>query len=189
MVDRQASRKQIEEFALNGWDFRVKPRKNKKYVSRRKGPQEKGLGRYTDEYWEMIQDVKRSLTEAKEKSMQTQTETKETIHPLLIAWEELEQNMKIYLNFRCLYLEHDRFCGYWLLEDLPRHGKQLDQTILEDYFRKVNSVDGKTQAWAFKPTKGVCSSCPSFTVGKSGRSSQFPLVHGRKRSIMPIYIA
>ena len=182
MVSRRASREEIESFAADGWGFRVKPRKDKLYVSRRrKGDREWGLGRYSDEYWAMIQDVITSFKNKRESdgNMQTQIESKVVLNPSRLVWGELQDNMRYYKYMRCLHMEADQFCGYWLLEDLPRYGKQLSQEDLKLCFRKVNSVDMKTQAWAFTPTVGICSCCPYFTEGKEDKPLQFPPVRGQ----------
>lgn len=190
MVNRRASREEIETFVADGWIFRKKYRKDNLYVSRRKGRDEKGLGRYSDEYWAMIEDVVKGLTKEPKSAgiLQNHTESKEVFDPLILAWKELERNMNTYVFMQCLHVEADHFCGYWLLEDLPKHGKQLSQKDLEYNFKKVNSVDGKTQAWAFKPTVGICSICPKFVELKNDKSSQFPQIKGLPRGIMPIYI-
>jgi hypothetical protein len=135
----------------------------------------------------MIQDVVKGSTKESAGPAQTKIEPKEVLDPLILAWKELERNMNHYKLLQCIYMETDDFCGYWLLEDLPRHGKQLSQKDLENFFKKVISDDGKTKAWAFKPMVGICSSCPNFTDGNINESSQFLQVRGRPRRIMPIY--
>jgi hypothetical protein len=137
----------------------------------------------------MIQDVIKRISDKRKSDgvKPAQAESKEVTDPLLLALNEIERNLQIHLFMQCLHREADDFCGFWLLEDLPKHGKQLSQKDLEYFFKKVNSVDGKTQVWAFKPTVGICSSCPSFK-GIKNKSSQFPRVRRLPRGVMPIYI-
>ncbi len=164
MVNDRASRGEIEALASDGWRFRKKPRKGILYVSARSGTKERSLGRHSDEYWAMIEDVIKSLTDRQKPAgiVKAQLGSKEVTDPLILVMDKLERNMKIHVFMQCLYQEADHFCGYWLLEDLPRYGKQLSQKDLEYEFKEVNGVDVKTSAWAFKPTVGICSICPSF---------------------------
>jgi hypothetical protein len=46
--------KEIMEWAKNGWNFRVKTTKGKKYITRRKGQKEKSLGPFKPETWAII---------------------------------------------------------------------------------------------------------------------------------------
>jgi hypothetical protein len=189
MVNRRASREEIEAFASDGWKFRKKLRKGILYVSRRKGRDEKGLGKYSDEYWAMIEDVIKSLADRQKPAgiVKAQPRSNEVTDPLILAMKELEHNINVHVYMQCQHKEDNDFCGFWLLEDLPRHGKQLNKKDLEYLFRKVNSIDGKTQAWAFKTTVGICSDCPRYIEGKNNKSSQFSLTRGIPRGFMPIY--
>ena len=93
MVNHRASKEEIEALASDGWRFRKKSRKGILYVGARRGTNENSLGRYSDEYWAMIEDVVNGLKNKKRSAgvTQTQTESKEVTDPLILAWKELER--------------------------------------------------------------------------------------------------
>jgi hypothetical protein len=47
----------IREWKREGWKFRVKTVKGNLYVTRRKGKEEKGLGRHSDVKWKLIENT------------------------------------------------------------------------------------------------------------------------------------
>ena len=99
MSKQQNKRKDIEALAADGWRFRKKKRKDAIYISARKGKEEKGLGRYSNEYWAMIEDVTRSLTKSPEFSnelTQARIGSDETKNPMINVFKEVSRNLGKY---------------------------------------------------------------------------------------------
>ena len=68
---REITEEEISRYIDQGYYFRVKEVNGIKYITRRKGREEKGMGRYTEEVWSMIQRA-RSQTRAPRHWMHTQ---------------------------------------------------------------------------------------------------------------------
>jgi hypothetical protein len=162
MTRRHATREEIEVFAADGWRFRKKSRKDKLYVSARRGPKENSLGRYSDEYWAMIQDVVKGLKDKLDSTKATQTQAElETEDPFITTLHEINRRINRLKFSRCLQVDADGFCNYWHINELPKQAKQLNKKQYEFIFKKVKNVEGVTE-WAVASLPIICNDCPSF---------------------------
>jgi hypothetical protein len=163
MIKRRASREEIEALAADGWKFRKKPRKDILYVSARRGPYENGLGRYSDEYWAMIQDVVKGLKNKPDstKAAPTQVEAKVPEDPFISTLQEISRQINRLKASSCLHIDADRFCNYWHINELPEQAKQLNKKQFDYIFKMVKNVEGLNE-WAINPLPLICDVCPAF---------------------------
>jgi hypothetical protein len=114
MINHKTSREKIEAFAADGWKFRNKPRKDILYVSARRGPYENGLGRYSDEYWAMIQDVVQGLKNKPDstKAAPTQVEPKVPEDPFITTLRDIGRQINRLKFLSCLHIDADRFSAW-----------------------------------------------------------------------------
>lgn len=99
------SQEQISEWKKDGWTFRVKTSKGKQYITRRRGQEERGMGRYNDKLWNIIKDTDREYDLHK----QQQTEKENAIN-------EIEYRIKLNRAFemgRSCSHSIDGFCHFW----------------------------------------------------------------------------
>jgi len=162
MIRRHATRDEIEALTADGWRFRKKLRKDKLYVSARKGSREKSLGRYSDEYWTRIEDVVKGSTKKSDsiKTTPTQAEAKTEDH-FITTLQEVNRLIDRLKFSRCLHIEANGFCNYWHLNELPKQAKQLNKKEFDFIFNKVKNVEGVNE-WAISPIPIICNDCPSF---------------------------
>jgi hypothetical protein len=57
------SQENLEQRIAEGWRFRIKTSRGHRYITRRRGGQERSLGRYTDHLWKQIQALIQSPTQ------------------------------------------------------------------------------------------------------------------------------
>jgi hypothetical protein len=165
MSKQQATREEIKALAADGWRFRVKERKGILYISARRGKKEKGLGSYSDEFWAMIEEAKKSLTdklEHPERLRQTQIVAEGKDDPWIKSIEEIKRWMSWYRFMNCLHIGADGFCDYWSMKELPKYVEQLRKKESDYLFKKVNLEEGEVVFWAFRPVPSICNDCPAF---------------------------
>ena len=156
MLEMSVSQDQIREWKKEGWKFRVKEVKKNKYISRRKGKDEKGLGRYDDKLWRLIQNTRIEPSE-----LELRLEAEELV-------EDLLKTMRVYhMSLKCIHVV-EGFCHYWKFGEEPGFFKIVDDRIGEGYYKQVVTVEDAT-FWVFKAVRFYCANCPAFIENKKPR--------------------
>jgi hypothetical protein len=149
MLEMSVSQDQIKEWKKEGWKFRVKEVKEKKYISRRKGTDEKGLGRYDDKLWRLIQNTRIEPSE-----LELRLEAEELVGGLL-------KTMRVYhMSLNCIHVV-EGFCHFWKFDEEPGFFNIVDDRIGEGYYEQVVTGEGPT-FWVFKAVRFYCANCPAF---------------------------
>lgn len=173
LVKHDVSEESLRRYHKQGWNFFIRTVADWRYITIRRRGKERSLGPYSDDVWKVIEsidnqgtreDIVRSVSN-KMKSSKSLTQPRvisETEDPFLKTVEEINQYILMYKFQNCLQLEADGFCGYWHLNELPEHGKQLNHKETEYLFKKLNQDNGKTEAWALKPLPAICNNCPAY---------------------------
>ena len=143
------SQDQIKEWKKEGWKFRVKVVKEKKYISRRKGKDEKGLGRYDDELWRLIQNTRIEPSE-----LELRVETEKLVEGLVKTIREY------HMSLNCIHIV-EGFCHYWKYDEKPGFFNIVDNRVGEGYNKQVVTGEGST-FWVFKAVIFYCANCPVF---------------------------
>jgi hypothetical protein len=139
----------IREWKKEGWKFRVKTVKGKRYITRRKGKEEKGLGRHRDVLWKLIENTSIGPTRS-----ELRREGMELVEGLMT------QLRASYMSLYCIHVI-EGFCSYWRFRDKPGFFNIVDDRIGEGYYRQVEA--GKESSfWVFKAVNFYCINCPAF---------------------------
>jgi len=148
-VEMSISKDQIREWKKEGWKFRVKKVKGIKYISRRKGKEERGLGRYSDELWRLIQNTR---IEPSEFEQRREAE---------ILVEDLLKTVREYhMSVNCYHIV-EGFCHFWRYDEKPGFFNIVDDRIGEGYYKKIVTGESST-FWVFKAVRFYCSNCLAF---------------------------
>jgi len=146
------ARRYIDE----GYSFRVKTVKNRKYITARKGQKEKSLGPYTEEKWRKVTGMKIEPVTGREKPVKE-------IHqenPLDAEINALKDIRMIHKFMNCIHFGEGRVCTYWKISDpsLIRKAREgLERSRYEVY------LDGKgAEVMQFRVTPLICMDCTTF---------------------------
>jgi hypothetical protein len=148
-MEMSISEEQIKEWKIEGWKFRVKKVKDKNYISRRKGREEKGLGRYSENLWRLIQNTRIEPSELEQR----------------LEAEKLVENMLKQIRMYHMFLNCSNivegFCHFWKYDEKPGFFYIVDAKIGEGYYKQVVTEKG-TPFWVFKAVRFYCKNCPAF---------------------------
>lgn len=148
----------IREWKKEGWKFRVKTVKGKRYVTRRKGKEEKGLGRHSDELSKLIENTRIGPTRS-----EIRQEGEELVEGIM------KQLRVSHMSFNCTHIV-EGFCRYWRYRDKPGFFNIVDDRIGEGYYKQVEA--GKESSfWVFKAVNFYCLNCSAF--GKKNMHAEF----------------
>jgi hypothetical protein len=142
------TQEEIKRWKLEGWVFRVKKVNGNRYITRRKGNAEKGLGRFKEELWNVIN--------------QTPTEPSrlKLINEVYRAIESmLEYDRTIYLQHSCSHIV-DEYCYFWKHRD-KQFLNFIDTQLGEGYYKPITDKNGTT-CWVFKVDYFYCKNCPAY---------------------------
>lgn len=143
-------RDQIGKWKKEGWKFRKKKVKGNLYITRRLGNQERGLGRYSDEVWRMIENTP------------IEPSKREQINELKkMAQDLLKEIRAADMSYYCTHIV-DGFCNFWRVKEKIGVLQYIDSVIGEGYYKLVESRDGSS-FWVFKATGFYCADCPAFS--------------------------
>jgi len=148
-MEMSVSQDEIRKWKKEGWKFRVKKVKGNQYITRRKGKNEKGLGRYNDKLWKLIQNTKIELSEFEQK---------------LEAEKMVEDILKIirvhHMSLNCSHVV-EGFCHFWRYDEEPGFFNIVDDRIGEGYYKQI--VTGKGPPfWVFQAVNFYCKDCSAF---------------------------
>ena len=140
---------EIKEWKKEGWKFRVKKVKGRQYITRRKGKHERGLGRYSDRLWKLIQDTKIEPSEFERK---------------LEAEKMVEGVLKMirvhHMSLNCSRVV-EGFCHFWRYDEEPGFFNIVDDRIGEGYYKQIVPGNGPP-FWVFKAVNFYCRDCSAF---------------------------
>ena len=143
------TRDQIREWKKDGWKFRVKVVKGKKYISRRRGGEEKGLGRYDDGLWRLIED-----TEVEPSDLELRGEVERVVEGLV---KVIREN---HMSSSCVHIV-DGFCDFWRYRERLGFFNIVDARLGEGYYREVVTGVGSSY-WVFRAERFYCAGCTAF---------------------------
>ncbi len=163
---REIIKEEISNYIDQGYYFRVKKVNGKKYITRRKGREEKSLGPYTEEAWSTIKHMQNQPEDAiSEIPLETAAEKTfpETLRLLEQLKEEISMSKGIIMQTSCLH-NIDGICNYWHWETKPRFFETMDK--LDDQTQKSYTLTdivhkGKIEKrWAVKAHVLYCMNSP-----------------------------
>jgi hypothetical protein len=184
MVRRDFSEEVIWALVKDGWNFRVKVSKGRRYITRRKGQIERSLGPYSDELWGTIEKFRKEFREEGElSSIRIHEQQLRECKGLTVGGREDEYEQKlrreldlwrsIYMMKNCSYKDDKGYCTFWARDTKPRlyeYAKEL--AIGEDIvFRKIGKGKEGKKKWVVRASTWFCKNCPSFSDVSLSRTS------------------
>ncbi len=150
MGKRDLTKEELKKLVKEGWTFRNRKINGTYYMSRRKGKNERGLGRYNEDLWKMIQEIS---SKAQTKKGPHLSETKDD-------WlEQLPHYQSVIKIITCLFRDKDGYCSFYEVPD--HHGKtEMEQSQRNDLY-KIVSIDDKEVRF-YKVNKALCRNCSAF---------------------------
>ena len=169
---REISEEEIRGYIEEGFYFRIKEVNGKKYITRRRGREEKSLGRHNDEVWSMISTLTRDsadenagkipIEEAVEKRGKIPCEETSLIDRLR---REISTSRMALMSVECEHIT-DGYCTYWYWESKPAFFDTFDELDGPDYssygLTEVVHVGEVVKRWAVKAHVTFCVNCPAY---------------------------
>ena len=173
---REITIEDISRYINQGYYFRVKEVNGIKYITRRKGSEERSLGRYTKEVWSMIERTRNQTDEAiGEKPIETTIEkpvektSPDTLGLLEQLKEEVSLSKGLIMFTNCLH-KVEGICTYWHWENKPRFFDILDKLDGPDassYMLTDIVYEGRVEKrWTVKAQVVFCMNCPAYVSGR-----------------------
>jgi hypothetical protein len=143
------SRKEIKKWKVDGWSFRKKKVKGYQYITRRKGKQERSLGKFDENLWKLIEN-----TTLEPSKVERRNDTEKKIENVidLIRIHQMSQT--------CSQI-HEGFCYFWRFKEQPGFFRIADNGLGKGYYRQVKIGD-KPHFWVFKAKPFYCRNCSAF---------------------------
>lgn len=172
----------VNEYIRCGWSFRIKTSKGRQYITRRRGQEERGMGRFTEELWSVIERLKNELLEtvnhapgkvAANTDTPSESEHNESeVLPKGLSRREflvkrIEDSITVHrggLKMGGCMHNMNSYCTYWLWSSRPPFFDHVDECFGSDqYARKDIQVGDKIEKkWVFRASPWYCGYCSSF---------------------------
>ncbi len=140
---------EIDNWKNDGWTFRIKTVKGKRYITRRKGKEEKGLGRFDEKLWNLIQSGS-----VIPKKVEERIEAQQTIESILRVYRSFEMSLD------CSHIV-DGFCYFWRYAEQPGFFRIADRVSLSEYYREVD-FGVESSFWVFKAEAFYFIGCTGY---------------------------
>jgi len=179
----------IERYFREGWHFRIKTVKGHRYITRRKGQEERSLGAFNNSLWIKIQQLKKQykpedespldiddsiqdfvkenedkLSEKRDRSLKI----KEVLEKIKKIKEQLDLDRTVTMMTTCVHRE-EGYCNFWSWGEKPKfleiHDDIFGSASENDYKRKIMFWEGeKVNRWVVRVAPWFCSNCPSYSL-------------------------
>ena len=170
---RKWTEAEIKAFIDDGWYFRKKKSMGRDYITRRKGQNERSLGPFDEDLWDLIIRTRVDMTSEKASPM---TELKldsiqsEKMDDYLNRYDLLTNRISIeravHLMLTCTYKGEDGFCSFWSWSVQPPFYELASELGLESDFstREVTDDNGSKRKWFVRALPWFCESCPVYVA-------------------------
>ena len=154
---------EVEKLIAEGWSFRVKKVKERKYISARKGKYEKGLGAHSEENWALINRLlRKGRIEAGVPAYEPFKVNDSSRPKGVMLFNEVREWFSAkrtgHKMSTCIFKGNDDFCTYWQWFVEP-------PIIVQDPsypIRRKGTSNGDLGVWYLRATEYVCWDCPVF---------------------------
>jgi hypothetical protein len=168
---------EIRRFISDGWNFRTKTVKGHRYITRRKGQTERGVGPHDPELWKLITDIReQAKTEKDSLTVLEAEEATPTRHSE--EWLRKRTELTTQLDYRlsierggimmtsCPHRDREGHCVYWNWEDKPGFFEIADDLDMSHLYvkKKISSEGGMTEKWVFWASPWYCSNCTVYPI-------------------------
>jgi len=181
MGNKEVNEETILGYIEQGWYFRTKVVKGRRYITRRKGQEERGFGPFDPDVWATI-DQMREMSDEEPRSIgkgprpdegagESSRVVSDRTRPGEVTeseWSRLDKEISmdrgIQMMMSCVYRDDEGYCSYWDWEDKPNFFGLLDDLIGGEIYKKKRiSRDGLiVERWLVRPLHWYCSPCPVY---------------------------
>lgn len=144
---------QLKNWRDEGWTFRIKKSKKKKYITRRKGQNERGLGPFNDELWKKINEI--------QKGVEKKIEDRPTEHDMR-KWvlDVINMNRAFIMSTDCRNRDEEGYCMGW---QWPKEAGFLSyaKNLLGIHFKPIRDMNGN-EVYVFFATGLYCAGCTIY---------------------------
>jgi len=143
------SQDEIKQWKIDGWSFRIKKVKGNQYITRRKGKQERSLGKYNEKLWRLVEN-----TTLEPSIIERRGDTEKKIEKIidLIRINKMSQTCSNIL---------EGFCYFWRFNEKPGFFRIVDNELGKGNYRQVKIGD-EPHFWVFKAKPFYCRNCSGF---------------------------
>ncbi len=157
MVRHNYSEEDIINFIRKGWNFRVRPRKGRRYIFRRKKQVERSLGPYSDELWDTITRLREQAPHfpgiVSEKMKEQEWASK-------LLDERLNLERSVYMMMNCVHKDSEGNCTSWSWSGKPGFYEDAEKIFRAE---DIKSVGTRSQPkWIARASPWFCKHCPIF---------------------------
>ena len=157
MVRHEYSEEDIIDFIREGWNFRVKTTKGRRYISRRIGQMERNLGPYSDKLWNTI-------TRLREQAPQFPEIPSEGMKEYERAWKLLDEYLNtersIYMMMNCVHKDPEGNCTSWTWPGKPKFYEDAEKIFMAENIKSVGTRSHPK--WVVRASIWFCKHCPIF---------------------------
>lgn len=157
MVRHEYSEEDIRAFIREGWNFRVKPSRGRRYITRRRGQDEKSLGPYSDELWgtiERLREQRAHLPEYVSEIMKVQERALKDLD------EHLSLERSVHMMINCVHKDEGGNCIFWTWSSKPNFYEYAEELFVGKDIRLVGGRGSKK--WVVRASTWFCKYCPAF---------------------------
>jgi len=182
MGKKDVDKENVLGYIKQGWNFRIKVVKGRRYITRRKGQVERGFGSFDPDLWATISQMKEkksdkeSLSIRRGPGLDEGTKELSNVVPNRIRssevietkWRRLQEEISMHRGVQmmvsCMYRDEEGFCSYWNWENKPNFFGLLDDLIGGEIYKKKRiSRDGLTvDRWLVRTIHWYCSRCSVY---------------------------
>ncbi|UCD45990.1 MAG: hypothetical protein JSV27_05755 [Candidatus Bathyarchaeota archaeon] len=168
---------EIRGLISDGWNFRAKTVKGHRYITRRKGQTERGVGPYDPELWKLITNLReQAKTEKNSLTVREYDEVTRTRHSeeWLRKRNELMTQLDYSLSINrgstmmtsCHHRDREGHCIYWTWKEKPGFFKIVDDLDMNYLYvkKKISSKGVMTEKWVFSASPWFCSNCTVYPI-------------------------
>jgi hypothetical protein len=140
---------EIEEWKKDGWSFRIKTVKGKRYITRRKDGRERSLGRYDADLWRIIEGASEEVSK-----IEKELEAKRTIRLIV-------RNLMASQMYSTCVHNVKGYCHYMKFPFQPPFFNIINARIGKGHYTEIREK-GKSEYWVFKTESFLCNNCPAY---------------------------
>ena len=173
-------KKDLLGYIREGWYFRTKTVKGRRYITRRKGEKERGMGPFDPDLWAMINMLVQQTAEEEESVLEKGTVNlpRRTTHldsgarEFNMKFGRLFEHISMYRGIEmmqtCIHLDEEGYCTYWNWEKKPNFLGLLDELLGSECYekRRISKKGLSVDRWMVKAFQWYCSSCPVYQTLK-----------------------
>ena len=182
MGNKNPDEKDIKSYIREGWHFRSKTVKGRKYITRRKGQMERGIGPYNPELWDLITQLvsqvdtdEKHLIKTRPLSNKNSNERKVFTQSIVTdeydtKWRKLLEQISMYRGIQmmmsCTHRDSEGYCSYWNWEKKPNFFQLLETLMGDESYKKKEILKNgnMVERWLMKSFHWSCTNCSAYQV-------------------------